>query len=95
MKRTKERKEKKKILKLNYNKKDFFDKDGWIKYNNFKVAVGEKGEVEYCDPLKNLNYYEQNSYYIIIEIKQEENDIQNTPRRLEELITEKLEETEE
>lgn len=75
---------------LNFSKSDFFDKDGWIKFNGFKVAVGEKGEVEYCDPLKNQQYYEQNSYYTVVEIRQDENDIQNDTNRLKEIIREKL-----
>ena len=73
-----------------YNKNDFFDKDGWIKFDNFKVAVGQKGELEYCDPLKNAQYYEQNPYYKVVEISPDENDIQNDADSFEKMIKEKL-----
>lgn len=77
-------------MKFRYAKEDFFDKDGWIKYDNFKVAVGEKGEVEYCDPLKNESYYIQNPYYTVIDIDSE--DIQDDIKQFEKTIKNKLEE---
>ena len=78
------------MKKFKYNKNDFFDKDGWIKFDNFKVAVGQEGELEYCDPLKNASYYEQNSYYTVIGI--ESGDIQDDIKQFEKTIKNKLEE---
>jgi len=78
------------MIKLSYNKNEFFDHDGWIRFDGFSVAVGEKGEVEYCDPLKNKSYYEQNPYYQVIGIAQEENDIQDSTELFEKKILEKL-----
>jgi len=77
------------MIKLSYNKNDFFDNDGWIKFDGFKVAVGEGGELEYCNPLKNQQYYEQNPYYQVIEIRQDENDIQDSTELFEKKILEK------
>ena len=79
-------------MKLTYNQSDFFDEDGWIKFDGFSVAVGEKGEVEYCDPLKNKSYYEQNPYYTIVGISGNENDIQDSTELFEKKILEKLKE---
>ncbi|MBA7575337.1 hypothetical protein ES708_17161 [subsurface metagenome] len=77
-------------MKFRYTKNDFFDKNGWIKYDNFKVAVGQKGELEFCDPLKNESYYIQNPYYTVIRIDSE--DIQNDIKQFEKIIKNKLEE---
>jgi len=79
-------------MRLTYDKKDFFDEDGWIKFDSFKVAVGQKGELEYLDTMKNKSHYEQNPYYTIISINNMENDIQDDTNRFEELIKEKIEE---
>jgi hypothetical protein len=82
-------------MKLTYDKNDFFDKDGWIRFDGFSVAVGEGGEVEYCNPLKNKSYYEQNPYYQVIQIMANENDIQDDISLFEKKILEKLEEVKE
>ncbi|MBA7695373.1 hypothetical protein ES703_103999 [subsurface metagenome] len=77
-------------MKFRYAKEDFFGDDGWIKYDNFKVAVGQKGELEYCDPLKNASYYEQNPYYTVIFIDSE--DIQDDIKQFEKTIKNKIKE---
>jgi hypothetical protein len=82
-------KETKDTIKLSYNKDDFFDNDGWIRFDGFSVAVGEKGELEYCNPLKNKSYYEQNPYYQVIQIREDENNIQDSTELFEKKILEK------
>ncbi|MBA7551807.1 hypothetical protein ES705_44356 [subsurface metagenome] len=52
--------------------------------------LGGGGELEYCDPLKNQQYYEQNPYYTIVEITPDENDIQDDTNMFEKTIKEKL-----
>ncbi|RXG64180.1 hypothetical protein ES695_13785 [Candidatus Atribacteria bacterium 1244-E10-H5-B2] len=77
-------------MKFRYAKNDFFGDDGWIKFSGFKVAIGGNGELEYCDPLKNKSYYEQNPYYTIVEITPDENNIQDDINLFEKMIKEKL-----
>lgn len=79
-------------MKFTYRKENFFDEVGWIKFDTFNVAVGQNGELEYCDPLKNKQYYEQNPYYTIVSINNIENDIQNDTNQFERIIQEKYKE---